>query len=37
MKRLALFVYRCIRLRSVSLARWVQEYEDHTPNYGDDK
>lgn len=33
MKRLALFVYRCIRLRSVSLARWVDAYENHTPKY----
>jgi len=33
MKRIALFIYRVIKLRSVSLARWVGAYENHTPKY----
>lgn len=29
MTRVALFLYRCITLRSISLARWVDAYENH--------
>lgn len=34
MRRLALFAYRCIRLRSVSLALWVDAYESFKPTHG---
>ena len=27
------FLYYCVRLRSVSSARWVVAYENHTPKY----
>lgn len=31
MKRAIRFVMHCIRLRSVSLAMWVSQYEAYTP------
>jgi hypothetical protein len=31
--RLARFIQSCIRLRSVSLARWVDAYDNHTPKH----
>ena len=34
MKRAILFVMHCIRLRSVSLALWVDAYENHQPGHG---
>ena len=34
MKRIALFIYRVFKLRSVSRALWVQNYEDHVPKHG---
>ena len=33
MTRCLIFIYRCIRLRSIALARWVQAYDDYTPKY----
>ena len=33
MKRFLNFIRLCIVQRSVSRALWVQEYEDHTPDY----
>ena len=27
------FLYYCIRLRSVSSARWAMAYDNHTPKY----
>lgn len=33
MSRLARFIKSCIRLRSVSLALWVEQYEQHKPKF----
>ena len=33
MRRLARFLASCIRLRSVSLALWVDQYEQHKPKF----
>ena len=33
MRRLARFLKSCIRLRSVSLALWVDAYDTHKPKY----
>ena len=33
MTRLVRFIRSCIRLRSVSLALWVAQYEQHKPKY----
>ena len=33
MSRLARFIKSCIRLRSVSLALWVDAYDTHKPKY----
>ncbi len=33
MRRLARFIASCIRLRSVSLALWVDAYDTHKPKY----
>lgn len=33
MKRIALFIYRVIKLRSVSLALWVDQYDQHKPKF----
>lgn len=33
MKRIFRFIQLCIRLRSVSLAIWVDAYENHQPKY----
>ena len=33
MRRLARFIASCIRLRSVRLALWVRDYDNHTPKY----
>ena len=33
MRRLARFIKSCIRLRSVSLALWVDQYEQHKPKF----
>ena len=33
MSRLARFIKSCIRLRSVSLALWVDQYEQHKPKF----
>ena len=34
MKRIALFIYRVFKLRSVSLALWADAYESFTPTHG---
>ena len=33
MRRLARFIKSCIRLRSVSLALWVDAFDTHKPKY----
>ena len=33
MRRIARFIKSCIRLRSVSLALWVDAYDTHKPKY----
>ena len=33
MRRLARFIASCIRLRSVRLALWVDQYEQHKPKF----
>lgn len=33
MRRLARFIQSCIRLRSVRLALWVDQYEQHKPKF----
>lgn len=33
MRRLARFLASCIRLRSVSLALWIDAYDTHKPKY----
>ena len=33
MRSLARFIKSCIRLRSVSLALWVDQYDSHKPKY----
>ena len=33
MSRIARFIRSCIRLRSVSLALWVDQYEQHKPKF----
>lgn len=33
MARFARFIKSCIRLRSVSLALWVDAYDQHKPKY----
>jgi hypothetical protein len=33
MKRIARFIRSCIRLRSISLARWVDQYDTHQPKF----
>lgn len=33
MRRIARFIKSCFRLRSVSLALWVDAYETHKPTY----
>ena len=33
MRRLARFIKSCIRLRSVSLAMWVDAFDTHKPKY----
>lgn len=33
MKRAIMFLVRCVRLRSVSLALWVDAYENHQPEH----
>ena len=33
MSRIARFIKSCIRLRSVSLALWVDQYDSHKPKY----
>jgi hypothetical protein len=34
MKRVIRFIKHCINLRSVSLALWVDQYENHKPHHG---
>ena len=33
MTRLIRFIRSCIRLRSVRLALWLDQYDHHTPKY----
>lgn len=33
MRRLARFIQSCIRLRSVSLAIWLDGYDNHKPKF----
>lgn len=33
MRRLARFIQSCIRLRSISLALWVDQYDTHKPKF----
>ena len=33
MKRIARFIQSCIRLRSVRLALWVDQYDSHKPKF----
>ena len=33
MRRIARFLKSCFRLRSVSLALWVDQYEQHKPKF----
>ena len=33
MSRIARFIKSCIRLRSVSLALWIDQYEQHKPKF----
>ncbi len=33
MARFVRFIKSCIRLRSVRLALWVLDYDNHTPKY----
>ena len=33
MRRIARFLASCIRLRSVRLALWVDQYDNHAPKY----
>ena len=33
MRRIARFIKSCFRLRSVSLALWVDQYEQHKPKF----
>ena len=33
MSRIARFIKSCFRLRSVSLALWVDQYEQHKPKF----
>lgn len=33
MRRFARFIASCIRLRSVRLALWVDQYDNHTPKF----
>ena len=33
MRRIARFIKSCIRLRSVSLALWVDAFDTHKPKY----
>ena len=33
MSRIARFIKSCIRLRSVSLALWIDAYDNHKPRY----
>lgn len=33
MARIARFIKSCFRLRSVSLALWVDQYEQHKPKF----
>ena len=33
MRRIARFIKSCIRLRSVSLALWIDQYEQHKPKF----
>lgn len=33
MRRIARFIQSCIRLRSVSLALWLDAYDQHKPRY----
>lgn len=33
MARIARFIKSCIRLRSVSLAMWLDQYESHKPKF----
>ena len=33
MRRIARFIKSCIRLRSVSLAIWIDQYEQHKPKF----
>lgn len=33
MKRIARFIRSCIRLRSVRLAIWLDQYDTHTPKF----
>lgn len=34
MTRAIRFIWHCITLRSVSLARWVDAYDNHIPHHG---
>lgn len=34
MKRAIRFVWLCVHLRSISLALWVDAYENHHPAHG---
>ena len=33
MRSLARFIASCIRLRSISLALWVRDYDTHKPKF----
>ena len=33
MARIVRFIKSCIRLRSVSLALWIDQYEQHKPKF----
>jgi hypothetical protein len=33
MKRLALFIYRAIKFRSISSAMWLDSYDSFTPKH----
>lgn len=33
MKRIARFIQSCIRLRSIRLAVWVDQYDTHQPKF----
>ena len=33
-RRMAVFLFNCLRLRSVSRALWVDSYDNHRPEHG---